>query len=83
MVYGGIMYSSQTSLEFISGKLTAWLYIVLEPVVRPFFQSVTGAIFQQDNFRLHVADATVNSLHGYHSLQRLWTCLPWTHLGCH
>ncbi|GFV82494.1 transposable element Tcb1 transposase [Trichonephila clavipes] len=57
MVWGGIGYSSRTSLVCIAGTLNSQRYIseVLEPVVLPYLQGLATAIFQQDNVRLHVA----------------------------
>ncbi|GFX80761.1 transposable element Tcb1 transposase [Trichonephila clavipes] len=57
MVWDGIGYHSITHLVRIAGNLNYQLYIseVLEPVVLPYFQGLTTAIFQQDNTRPHVA----------------------------
>ncbi|GFV63908.1 transposable element Tcb1 transposase [Trichonephila clavipes] len=56
MVWGGIGYHSRTPLVRIAGTLNSQRYIseVLEPVVFPYLQGLTKAIFQQDNARPHV-----------------------------
>ncbi|UYV81499.1 hypothetical protein LAZ67_20001366 [Cordylochernes scorpioides] len=53
MVWGGIGYHSRTSLVRIAGTLNTQRYIseVLEPVVLPYLQGLSTAIFQQDNAR--------------------------------
>ncbi|GFX68372.1 transposable element Tcb1 transposase [Trichonephila clavipes] len=57
MVWGGIGYHSRTPLVCIIGTLNSQRYIfeVLEPVVLPYLQGLTTAIFQHDNARPHVA----------------------------
>ncbi|GFU71995.1 transposable element Tcb1 transposase [Trichonephila clavipes] len=57
MVWGGIGYHSRAPLVRIAGTLNSQRYIseVLEPVVLPYIQGLTIAIFHQDNARLHVA----------------------------
>ncbi|GFV90467.1 transposable element Tcb1 transposase [Trichonephila clavipes] len=57
MVWGGIGYHSRTPLVRIAGSLNSQRYIfeVLEPVVLPYLQGLTTAIFQQDKARPHVA----------------------------
>ncbi|GFV73868.1 transposable element Tcb1 transposase [Trichonephila clavipes] len=57
MVRGGIEYHSRTPLVRIAGTLNSQRYIseVAEPVVLPYLQGLTTAIFQQDNARPHVA----------------------------
>ncbi|GFX98309.1 uncharacterized protein TNCV_4909521 [Trichonephila clavipes] len=56
MVWGGIGYHSCTPLVRIVGTLNSQRCIseVLEPVVLPYLQGSTTAIFQQDNARPHV-----------------------------
>ncbi|GFW31981.1 uncharacterized protein TNCV_54621 [Trichonephila clavipes] len=56
-VWGGIGYHSRTPLVCIVGTLNSQRYIseVLEPVVLPYLQGLTTAIFQQDNASPHVA----------------------------
>ncbi|GFY18106.1 transposable element Tcb1 transposase [Trichonephila clavipes] len=56
MVWGGIGYHSCTPLVRIAGALNSQRYIseVLEPVVLPYLQCLSTAIFQQNNARLHV-----------------------------
>ncbi|GFV45896.1 transposable element Tcb1 transposase [Trichonephila clavipes] len=53
MVWGGIGYHSHTLLVRMAGTLNSQRYIskVLEPVVLPYLQGLTTAIFQQDNAR--------------------------------
>ncbi|GFU07262.1 transposable element Tcb1 transposase [Trichonephila clavipes] len=53
----GIGYLSRTLLVRIAGTLNSQRYIseVLEPVVLPYLQGLSTAIFQQDNARSHVA----------------------------
>ncbi|GFX88715.1 transposable element Tcb1 transposase [Trichonephila clavipes] len=57
MLWGRIGYPSRTPLVCIAGTLNSQRYIseVLEPVVLPYIQGLTTAIFQQDNARPHVA----------------------------
>ncbi|GFU61887.1 transposable element Tcb1 transposase [Trichonephila clavipes] len=56
MVWCGIGYHSRTPLECIAGTLNSQRYIskVLQPVVLPYLQGLTTAIFQQDNVRPHI-----------------------------
>ncbi|GFX08424.1 transposable element Tcb1 transposase [Trichonephila clavipes] len=56
MVWGGIGYHSRTPRVRIAGTLNSQRYIskVLEPVVFPYLQGLTTAIFQQDNARPHM-----------------------------
>ncbi|GFV45274.1 transposable element Tc3 transposase [Trichonephila clavipes] len=56
MVWGGIGYHSRTPLVRIAGTLNSQCYIseVLEPVVLPYLQGLSTAIFQQYNARPHV-----------------------------
>ncbi|GFX89242.1 transposable element Tcb1 transposase [Trichonephila clavipes] len=57
MGWDGIGYPSRTPLVRIDGTLSSQRYIseVLVPVVIPYIQGLTIAIFQQDNARPHVA----------------------------
>ncbi|GFV21269.1 transposable element Tcb1 transposase [Trichonephila clavipes] len=57
MVWGGIGYHSLTPLVRIAITLNIQRYIseVLEPVVFPYLQGLTTAIFQQDNAHPHKA----------------------------
>ncbi|GFX85437.1 uncharacterized protein TNCV_3716111 [Trichonephila clavipes] len=57
MVWGGIGYPSRTPLVRIAGTLNSQRHIsnVLKPVVLPYLQGLTIAIFQQDIARPHVA----------------------------
>ncbi|GFU97478.1 transposable element Tcb1 transposase [Trichonephila clavipes] len=50
MVWGGIEYNSRTPLVRIADTFNSQRYIseVLEPVVLPYLQGLTTAIFQQD-----------------------------------
>ncbi|GFV44177.1 transposable element Tcb1 transposase [Trichonephila clavipes] len=56
MGWGGIGYHSCTPLVSIAGTLNSQHYIseVLEPVVLPYLQCFSTAIFQQGNARPHV-----------------------------
>ncbi|GFT48360.1 transposable element Tcb1 transposase [Trichonephila clavipes] len=57
MVWGGFRYHSRTLLVRIAGTLNNhhYIYEVLEPVVLPYLQGLSTAIFQQDNARPRVA----------------------------
>ncbi|GFX63047.1 transposable element Tcb1 transposase [Trichonephila clavipes] len=74
MVWGGIGYHSRTPLVCIAGTLNSHRYIseVLEPVVLPYLQGLSTAIFQQDNPRPHVA-RIVQRLFVNHQIE----LLPW------
>ncbi|GFX01893.1 transposable element Tcb1 transposase [Trichonephila clavipes] len=56
MVWGGAGYHSRTPLVQIDGSLNSQRYIseASEPVVLPYLQGMTTAIFQQDNALPHV-----------------------------
>ncbi|KFM66508.1 Transposable element Tcb1 transposase, partial [Stegodyphus mimosarum] len=57
MVWGGIGYHSRTPLVRVAGTLNSQRYIseLLEPVVLPYLQGLSTAIFHLDNARHHVA----------------------------
>ncbi|GFS51543.1 transposable element Tcb2 transposase [Trichonephila clavipes] len=57
MVWGSIAYNTRSTLVLIRGTLTAQWYVpdILQPHVLPLMQRLPGAIFQQDNARLHMA----------------------------
>ena len=57
MMWGAILYIARSPLVFITGTLTAECYIneVLPPVALPFLNAHSGALFEQDNARLHTA----------------------------
>ncbi|GFU45521.1 transposable element Tcb1 transposase [Trichonephila clavipes] len=74
MVWSGIGYHSRTPLVRIAGTLNSQCYIseVLEPVVFPYLQGLSTAIFQHDSARPHVT----------HIVQRFFVnhqieLLPW------
>ncbi|GFT26618.1 transposable element Tc1 transposase [Trichonephila clavipes] len=56
-VWGAISYHGRSNLLQREGNPNSNMYIreVLQPEVVPFLQGINGAIFQQDNARLHVA----------------------------
>ncbi|GFS98597.1 transposable element Tcb1 transposase [Trichonephila clavipes] len=74
IVWGVIGYHSRTPLVRIFGTLNSQRYIseVLEPVVLPYLQGLTTAIFQQDNARPHVP-RIVQRLFVNHQIE----LLPW------
>ncbi|GFT13765.1 DDE_3 domain-containing protein [Trichonephila clavipes] len=51
------------------GTLTGQRYVddILRPHVGPFLNGLPGAIFQQDNARLHTARISQDFLHHFHS----------------
>ncbi|GFU39272.1 transposable element Tcb2 transposase [Trichonephila clavipes] len=57
MVWGAIAYNTRSSLVLIRGTIRAQRYVhgILQPHVLPLMQRLPGAIFQQDNARLHKA----------------------------
>ncbi|GFT06011.1 transposable element Tcb1 transposase [Trichonephila clavipes] len=64
MVWGVIVYSIRSPLEFIRGTLTAQRYVhnILQPHVLPFLQRFPGAIFQQNNARPHTTRVSQDCL---------------------
>ncbi|GFU80041.1 transposable element Tcb1 transposase [Trichonephila clavipes] len=72
MIWGGIGYHSRTPLVRIASTLNSRRYNseVLEPVVFPYLQGLTTAIFQQDNARPHVA-RIVQRIFVYHQIELL------------
>ncbi|GFX06825.1 transposable element Tcb2 transposase [Trichonephila clavipes] len=65
IVWGAIAYNTRSPLVLIRGTLTAlrYAYDILRPHVLPLMQRLPGAIFQQDNARLHMARVSQDSLH--------------------
>ncbi|GFT62761.1 transposable element Tcb2 transposase [Trichonephila clavipes] len=57
MVWGAIAYDRQSTLIVMRGTLTGQRYAddILRPLVGPFLNGLSGAIFQQDNARPHTA----------------------------
>ncbi|GFW75281.1 transposable element Tcb1 transposase [Trichonephila clavipes] len=72
MVWGDIGYHFRTPLVRITGTFNSQRYIfeLLEPVVLPYLQGLTRAIFQQDNARPHVA-CIVQSFFVHHQFELL------------
>ncbi|GFX99485.1 hypothetical protein TNCV_3039601 [Trichonephila clavipes] len=58
MVWGAISYHGRSNLLRFEGNLISNRYIseVLQCEVVLFLQGISGAVFQQDNARLHVAN---------------------------
>ncbi|GFV97893.1 transposable element Tcb1 transposase [Trichonephila clavipes] len=67
-----IAYDSRCTLIVIRGTLTGQRYVdgILRPLVGPFLNGLTGAIFQQDNARPHTARVAQDFL-------RHFQTLPW------
>ncbi|GFU68723.1 uncharacterized protein TNCV_4400011 [Trichonephila clavipes] len=57
MVWGGIRFHCRTTLVHIAGTMSSRRYIsqIWEPMVLPYIQCYSSAIFQQDNSQPHVA----------------------------
>ncbi|GFW21672.1 DDE_3 domain-containing protein [Trichonephila clavipes] len=72
MVWGAITYDSRSTLIVMRGTLTCQRYVddILRPHVGPFLNGLPGAIFQQDNARLHTARVAQDFL-------RHFQTLPW------
>ncbi|GFX02869.1 transposable element Tcb1 transposase [Trichonephila clavipes] len=73
MVWGAIAYNTRSPLVLIRDTMTAQRYVhdILQPHVLLLMQRLPGAIFQQDNTRLHTARVSQDCL-------RTVTTLPWT-----
>ncbi|GFT02431.1 transposable element Tc1 transposase [Trichonephila clavipes] len=71
MVWGAIAYDSRSTLIVIRGTLTGQRYVddVLRPHVGPFLNGLRGAVFQQDNARLHTARVAQDFLRHFQILQ--------------
>ncbi|GFT35763.1 transposable element Tcb2 transposase [Trichonephila clavipes] len=71
-VWGAISWDTRSSLVVLQGTLTARRYVddILTPIVLPMLSSRPGAIYQQDNARLHTARLSQQCLQGY-------DVLPW------
>ncbi|GFW77244.1 transposable element Tc1 transposase [Trichonephila clavipes] len=69
---GGIAYDSRSPLIGMRGTLTGQRYVddILRPHVGPFLNGLSGAIFQQDNARPHIARVAQDFL-------RHFQTLPW------
>ncbi|GFV86354.1 transposable element Tcb2 transposase [Trichonephila clavipes] len=76
MVWGAIAYNTWSHLVLIRGTMTAqrYVYDILQPHVLLFMQRLPGAIFQQDNARLHMASVSQDCF-------RTVTALPWPALS--
>ncbi|GFY12971.1 transposable element Tc1 transposase [Trichonephila clavipes] len=63
-------YDSRSTLIVMRGTLTRQRYVddILRPHVGPFLNGLPGAIFQQDNARLHTARAAQDFLRHFQSL---------------
>lgn len=74
MVWGAIGYDCRSHLVHIEGNLNSDRYIreIVEPEVLPLLQSIPGAIFQQDNARVHVS----HTVQAFFSTQQV-SLLPW------
>ncbi|GFV93311.1 transposable element Tcb1 transposase [Trichonephila clavipes] len=64
VVWGFIAYNTRSPLVLIHGTMTVQRYVndILQPHVLPLMQRLTGAIFQQDNARLHMARVSQDCL---------------------
>ncbi|GFV09806.1 transposable element Tcb2 transposase [Trichonephila clavipes] len=76
MIWGAIAYNTRSTLVLIRGTMTAQRYVrdILQPHVLPLMQRLPGAIFQQDNARLHTARVSQDCL-------LTVTTLPWPSLS--
>ncbi|GFV20856.1 transposable element Tcb1 transposase [Trichonephila clavipes] len=72
MVWGAIAYDSRSALIVMRGTLTGQRYVddILQPHVGPFLNGLQGAIFHQDNARLHTVRVSQIFL-------RHFQTLPW------
>ncbi|GFW70758.1 DDE_3 domain-containing protein [Trichonephila clavipes] len=72
MVWAAIAYDSRSTLIRMRETLTGQRYVddILQPHVGPFLNGLPGAIFQQDNARLHTARVAQDFL-------RHFQTLPW------
>ncbi|GFX79754.1 transposable element Tc1 transposase [Trichonephila clavipes] len=75
MVWDAISYHGRSNMLRIEGNLDSNRYIheVQQPEVVPFLQGISGAIFQQDNARPHVA----KTVRDFCSAQHM-QLLPWS-----
>ncbi|GFX84935.1 transposable element Tcb1 transposase [Trichonephila clavipes] len=64
-------YDRQSTLIVMRGTLTGQRYVddILRPHVGPFLNGLPGAIFQQDNARLHTARVALDFLRHFQTLQ--------------
>ncbi|GFS76135.1 transposable element Tcb2 transposase [Trichonephila clavipes] len=91
MVWGAIAYNTRSPLVLICGTMIAQQYVheILQPHVLPLMQRLLGAIFQQDNARLHTARMSQDCLHTATTLtwparsphlspiEHIWDSLGW------
>ncbi|GFV65861.1 transposable element Tcb2 transposase [Trichonephila clavipes] len=72
MIWGAITYNTRLPLTLIHGTMTTeqYVYDKLQPHVLPLMQRLPGALFQQNNARLHTARVTQDCLPTV-------TTLPW------
>ena len=66
MVWGAIIYNSQSHLVFLKGEINSTHYIaqVVNPVLLPVIQQKGDVLFQHDNERSHMAAAMQHALYG-------------------
>ncbi|GFS85040.1 transposable element Tcb2 transposase [Trichonephila clavipes] len=97
MVRGGIAYDSLSTLIVMQGTLTGKRYVddILRPHVGPSLNGLPGAIFQQDNARLHTARVAQDFLRHFQTLpwsarspdlfpvEHVWDQLKWQMPSCH
>ncbi|GFX19743.1 transposable element Tcb1 transposase [Trichonephila clavipes] len=64
MVWGAIAYNTRSPLVLKRGIMTAQLYVhdILQPHVLTLMQRLSGALFLQDNARLHIARVSQDCL---------------------
>ncbi|GFT21416.1 transposable element Tcb2 transposase [Trichonephila clavipes] len=72
MVWSAIAYNTRSHLVLIRGNMTAQQYVhdIMLPHMFPFLQWLPGAIFHEDNARLHTARVSQDCLPTV-------TVLPW------
>ncbi|GFW19247.1 transposable element Tc1 transposase [Trichonephila clavipes] len=69
MVWEAIAYDSRSNLFVMCETLTGQHYVddILPPRVGPFLNGLPGAIFQQDNGRLHTSVVAQDFLRHFHT----------------
>ncbi|GFW67077.1 DDE_3 domain-containing protein [Trichonephila clavipes] len=72
MVWEAIAFDIRSTLYVMHGTLTGQRYVddILRPHVGPFLNVLPGAIFQQDNARLHTARVAQDFLRHFKTLPR-------------